>query len=341
MPSRLYTTDNLVSEVRSLLDEQNVDSVDTNLDILPALNRGQDYAFDILARKYPEPILTHAPFALTNNQNEYEIPHDVWEDRVLKLEMQVSAGAQLNSTTREIQRISYRDISNYESASKSNIPYYYAVVGRALRFVPTPTGTFSARVWYLRNPEKLVPQQGRITVVNGAGNYIIVDNPGSSLTTVVDQLGSYVNIVDGRNGLIKNTLQIQSISGGKITFRTVPTRSTVVDRDVSGTLVLPAQPPGPNFIPGPEPVAPDDYICAVDGICVPYYGHPTTNFIIQFAVQQLRSQKLGGGNAAEEDTILDKFEKQMERIWVGREKQMRIQKRSSNWGVPTRRWYYE
>jgi hypothetical protein len=58
-------------------------------------------------------------------------------------------------------------------------------------------------------------------------------------------------------------------------------------------------------------------------------------------VCQIRSQRLGNGNAQEEDSILDKFEKQVERVWVGQEKHMRVQKRSSNWGVPTRRWYYE
>lgn len=324
MSRLLYTVDNLVSEVRSLLDEQNVDAVDTDLDILPSLNRAQDMAFDIYARKYPEPILAHAPFPLSANVQEYDIPEDVFEDRLLKVEISVPSGG-LNATQRECTRISYRDISNYESASVTNIPYYYAVVGRKIRFVPSPTGTYSARIWYLRNPEKLVLPQGRITFLNTLSNYVIVDSVGSSLTTESDQLGSYVNVVDGQSGEIKGTLQIATLNENKVTFRTVPLRATVLNRTVLDAL--------------PDDLAQDDYLSPIDGICVPYYGRPTGNFMIQFAVAEI-TRKLGGESATQEE-VLKKFEQQVERTWVGRERQMRVQKRSQTWGVPTRRWYYE
>lgn len=320
----LYTVDNLVEEVRSLTDEQNLDSVDTEADILPALNRAQDVAFDIYARKYPEPILTNAPLALINGQQEYSIPEDVFEDRILKIEVFVPSGSA--GTYRDIQRISYRDISNYESASKTNIPYYYAIYGRKIRFVAQPTGTFNARIWYLRNPERLVLPQGRITFTNAANNYIIVDNVGSKLSTESDQLESYVNIVDGQTGVIKKTLQIASIQENKITFRSA-IRSQVVNRTVSNSFTA-------------DEIGPDDYVCGVDGICVPYYGRPTSNFLIAHAVKEIAAIKLGGELGAIQ-SVVDTFEKQVERTWVGREKQMRIQKRSQNWGVPTRRWYFQ
>lgn len=321
----LYTVQNLVDEIRSMLDETNVDSISTESDILPTLNRAQDYAFDILARKYPEPILSYSTLDLIGDQSEYDIPEQVFEDRILKIEVAVPSGSETGATQREVQRVSYRDISNYESASKTNIPYYYAIVGRKIRFVPRPTGTYDARLWYLRNPEKLVIPQGRVTLLNTVGNYVILDAAGSDLTTESDQLGSYVNWVDGQTGEIRATLQIQSISENKVTFRTVPTRSTVVNRDIVGAI--------------PSTANADDYLCAIDGICVPYYGRPTGNFLIQFSVSEL-TRKLGGA-AQEQEQVLDKFEKQVERTWVGREHQMRIQKRSQNWGVPTRRWYYE
>jgi hypothetical protein len=328
MSKVLYTVDNLVEEVRSLTDEQNLDSVDTTLDILPALNRAQDVAFDIYARKYPEPILTNEPLVLVNGQQEYTIPESVFEDRILKIEIFVPSGSA--GTYRDIQRISYRDISNYESASKTNIPYYYAIYGRKIRFVAQPTGTFNARIWYLRNPEKLVLPQGRVTFTNTENNYIIVDSVGPDLTTESDQLNSYVNVVDGQTGEIKTTLQIASIQENKITFRSVGVRGAgvqVLNRTIAGSFTS-AQ------------IAPDDYICAIDGICVPYYGRPTSNFLIAHAVKEIAAIKLGGEIGAIQ-TLVDTFEKQVERTWVGREKQMRIQKRSQNWGVPTRRWYFQ
>jgi hypothetical protein len=181
-------------------------------------------------------------------------------------------------------------------------------------------------MWYLRNPEKLVLPQGRITIVNSASNYVIVDSAGSSLTTESDQFGSYVNIVDGQTGEIKGTAQIQIITENKITFRTVPTRTTVLNRSVSAGL-------------SPISINQDDYLSPIEGTCVPYYGRPVGNFLIQFAVSEI-VRKLGG-SSDQEEKVLDKFEKQIERTWAGRETQLRIKKRSSVWGMPTKRWNFE
>lgn len=325
MSKVLYTVQNLVDEVRSLTDEQNVDSVDTTADILPALNRAQDAAFDIYARSYPEPILTYSTLTLVGGQQEYDIPEDVFEDRILKLEIAVPSGSA--ATYRDVQRISYRDISNYESASQTNVPYYYAIYGRKIRFVAQPTGTYNARMWYLRNPEKLVLPQGRVTVANTGSNYVIVDSIGEDLTTESDQLGSYVNVVDGQTGVVKKTLQIASIQENRVAFRASPLRSTVLGRTVSGSF-------------SSSDIELDDYLCAIDGICIPYYGRPTSNFLVAHAVQEIATVKLGG-EAGPIQALVDSFEKQVERTWVGREKQTRIQKRSQNWGVPTRRWYFQ
>lgn len=327
MPTLLYTVQNLVDEVRSQLDEVNVESIDTNADILPALNRAQDFAFDILARKYPEPILKYTSLDLVGGQSEYDIPEDVFEDRISKLEISVPSGQTPRSTYREVQRISYRDLTDYESASESNIPYYYAIYGRKIKLVPTPTGVYSCRMWYLRNPEKLVLPQGRITVVNGASNYVLVDSAGSSLVTEADQLGSYVNFVDGQSGEIRGSAQIQINSSNKLTFRTSPLRTTVLNREILGDLTDITE------------LLVDDYIAPIDGTCVPYFSKPTSNFIIQYAVAEL-TRKLGGA-ADMESKVLEKFEQQVERTWAGRETTLRVKKRSHVFGRPIKRWYFE
>lgn len=325
MSSLLYTVQNLVDEIRSQLDEENRDSVSTESDILPTLNRAQDFAFDIYARRYPEPILQYATLTLIGNQPEYDIPENVFEDRILRIEMEVPSGT--GSTFREMQRISYRDIAYYEAAAQTNIPYYYCIFGRKIRLVPRPSGLYSARMWYLRNPEKLVLPQGRVTIINTVSNYVIVDAAGSSLTTESDQLGSYVNIVDGQSGEIKGTLQIQSISSNnKLTFRTVPTRTSVLNRTITGDL-------------SSVVFSVDDYISPIDGTCVPYYSRPTSNFLVQYVVAEI-SRKLGGP-ADEQEKIIEKFEKQVERTWVGRETDLRVKKRSQAWGIPLRRrWFF-
>lgn len=322
MPGIFYTVDNLIEEIRSQCDEQNVDSVNTERDILPTMNRAQLYAFDILARRYPEPILQHTVLELEAAVSEYDIPDNIFEDRVLKLEIEIPSGSGSNFV--EVERISYRDLSKYESYTNTPTPRYYCIIGRKIRFVATPSGTYNARMWSLRNPEKLTRPQGRITIVNVAQNYVILDSAGSSLTTETDQLGSYVNLVDGQTGLIKASMQIQILSDNKVKFRTTPTRAEVLNREIVGDMT-------------DLEIKQDDYIAPIDGICVPYFGQPTTNFLVQFAVAEI-TRKLGG-QADTEEQILQKFEKQVERSWSGREVQLRIKKKSKKWGSPTRRWW--
>jgi hypothetical protein len=324
MPRLNYTVENLVEEVRQQLDELNRDSVSTEADILPTLNRASDFASDILTRKYPEPLLKYLTLDLEAGVSEYNIPEDVFEDRILKLETTVPVGVN-RANYIEIQRISYRDITNYESAAISSFPLYYCVIGRKIRIVPQPSGSYDARMWVIRNPEKLVMPQGRVTLINAIGNYMVVDQASGDLTTQSDQLASYVNVIDGQTGEIKGSLQIQSIVNNKITFRTVPARSSVFNRDIS--------------ILEDIQIQEDDYICAIDGICVPYFGRPTSNFLIQYAVAEI-TRKLGGA-AETEENVLKKFEQQIERTWAGRQQDLRIKKKSNVWGTNTRRyWWY-
>lgn len=310
MPRILYTVQNLVDETRSLLDEQDTDSVKTEQDILTALNRGQDYALDIYARRYPEPILTYSTLTLVGGVAEYDIPENVFEDRIVKIE--IATGG---SSFPEVERISFRDISEFEGPGTTAIPEAYCIIGRKIRFIRTPSGTYSCRLWYLRNPERLVLPQGRITKLNTASNYVILDEIGASLTTESDQLGSYVNWVDGQTGEIKSTLQIATVNENRIGFRNIATRSSVLNRTVSSSI--------------PSSGAEDDYLAAIEGTCVPYYGRPTSNFLIHFAVTEIAG-KLGEMGSTQED-VLKNFEKQVERTWVGRERQMRVQRRSSVW----------
>jgi hypothetical protein len=165
-----------------------------------------------------------------------------------------------------------------------------------------------------------------VTRVNSASNYAILDQAGDDLTTESDQLGSYVNWVDGQTGEIKATLQIASLNEDKVQFRSVPARSSVLNRTVTGSI--------------PTDASEDDYLCSIAGICVPYYGRPTSNFLVGYSVAELSELKLGGPEGAA-DKLVAKFEQQVERSWVGRERQMRVQKRSRNWGVPFRRWWFE
>lgn len=318
MPRRVFTVENIVSDVRSLTDEPSNDAVDTATGILPALNRGLDHAVDILSRRYPEPFLEYGTLVLNGTDTEYDIPEQCFEDRLLRVEIQLPGGV-----FQEVRQISFSDASIYESPAKAAIPQNYCIVGRKIRFMSGPSGTYNARIWYMRNPDELVLPQGRITAINTAGNYIIVDQAGEDLSTESDTLESYVNIVDGTTGLVKWSGQIQVMEENQITFRSSPIRSEVVGREILGAL--------------PVSISLDDYICNVRGTCVPQFGAPLSNFLIQFAVSDITRQL--GGDVPSEEEILKKFEKQVGSTWAGRPTTMRIKRRSVAWGNLFGRWW--
>jgi hypothetical protein len=204
-----------------------------------------------------------------------------------------------------MERISIRDATGMSTNTITGIPLYYALFGKNIRIFPIPSGVQSVRMWYLKDPDALVVEQGRITIANLASNYIIVDGVGSSLTTEVDELNSFVSIVDAQTGIVKTSMQIQSITGNKITFKSIPSRASVYNKTIA------------------------------QGTCVPFYGKPLTNFLIQYAVAEI--QKKFGGDAALELSVLAKFEQQVERTWAGREVTLKVQPRSSQWSRRSRR----
>jgi len=327
--SRLLRVDELVSQVRSQIDEENQDTIDTTEDILPALNRGQNFAIDILSRHYEDPLLRNATLPLVAGQSEYDMPEDMYSDRLEKVEI-YEGGDYVECT-----RISYRDATRYESTASSSSPRYYCVVGRKIRFITTPTGVNPARIWYIQAPEQLVLPQGRITTINTGSNYVVVDSVGDDLSTEVDALESYVNLVDGQTGRIKCSMQIRNIVGNRITFKSTPARTTVAGRTIETDLVdIPD-----IYLTSPETgtvtIEEDDYICSISGSSIMYFRDPVSNFIIQFATSAMKRKV---GDAAEmEESILAKFEKQVEHTWAGREQQLRIKKRSHIWNRSRRR----
>jgi hypothetical protein len=319
---RRYIVDELVSQVRQLLDENNVESIDDDLDILPALNRAQDVAANILARHYESPLIATKEVQLIAGEQEYDLPEDALEERLEKVEVKI------NGQFYEVPRINYRDVTEFDYPTTQSVPYYHAVIGDTFRVYPTPSGSYSLRIWYSKDPEPMVKQQGRIVGVNVASNYVTLNTISSTseLTTDVTELDAYVNLVDGQSGTIKATLQVSEIDPdcNRVTFKTTPDRLSVLNRTVVGAI--------------PTDVAEDDYICLVHGSCVPFMKKPNTNFIIQHAVSDIKINKLGEPG----DILLrltEKLEQQVERSWVSRETILRVKKVNRAWNSTKRRYF--
>lgn len=326
---QIITVDDLVNDVRSLLDEHNTLSVSDDSDILPALNRGQRYAADILAKQYEPPMLRHLSVTPVADQPEYPMPTDCLEERLEKVEVNI------NGLFYPVTRISYRDLSQYETQSSTSTPYYYAIVGRNFRVIPKPSGAYLFRIWYLQEPMKLVKSQGRIQTVDTANMAVILDAVGSDLTTQIDNLNSFVNVIDAETGMRKATLQIKSISGNQVKFKTVPSRSTVQTITVDTSMTTLSVNTDSNNQGTDVEIEEDDYLCAVNGTCVPFFKNPLSNFLTQYAVAEIR-RKLGGDSGTEQ-AVLQGLERQVERSWVGREQSLRVHRASSKWNGQGRR----
>ena len=319
MTTRRLVTSDLVAQVRSLLDEDSTFAVQDERDIIPALNRAQDTAASILARMYESPMVTYVEIPANQGVREYDLPEDALEERLERIE------AYLNGYYYPIKRINYRDISVYETAQNVNVPFYYAVIGQKFRLVPPPTGTYSLRVWYLKDPAPLVLEHGRITLL-GASYVNLEGPPPDTLTSNSDELGSYVNLVDKDSGRVKATFQVSSVNGQRVSLRTSPTRTVVQGRTVSPASTLATC--------GAEA---DDYLCPVQGTCVPLLKKPVSNYVVEYAVAEL-TRKLGGDSAMEQE-VLKKLEKHVERSWAGRETHIRVQAATSYWFNRRRRWF--
>lgn len=313
--ARSLTTRKLIEAIRSLIDEDNEAEIDDVLDLLPSLNRGLDDATDILVRKYPDALIKPLDVELSEGEGGlFPIPEDAYQERLEKVETNV------NGYYSEIKRIDYRDITLYDTPQSTASPYYYAVIGPEYKLVPSPSGISKLRIWYIPEPGPLVFEYGRITFINATNGtpYVRltdIDDP-AAISTDIKSLESFVNVVDGRSGRIKATLQVANIINSQVLFSTNPDRTLVQGRKVASAL--------------PADIALDDYICPVDGTCIPPMRSPLTNFLIAYVTAEIKALKLDGSPSVVME-VLSKFEERIERTWVRREHSLRIGKSSRIW----------
>ena len=126
------------------------------------------------------------------------------------------------------------------------------------------------------------------------------------------------NIVDANTGEVKVTLQVSAIDEdtGQITFKSAGlTRSTVLTKTVETEI--------------PDTVAADDYVCLVTGTAVPELPAAYVDYLIQYAVVEIRRRL--GENTQEEFAQLKELELEIQKMWVGREASNRVRKASHQW----------
>lgn len=320
---RLITVDDLIAHVRSRIDLTSNEGIGDTDDILPALNRGQKFAADILAKHYPEPLLKRESVSFVNGQDLYDIPKTAFEDRLLLVEVKRSG------RWRELKRISYRENSDYDwdDDDLTSYPEHYSIEGRKYRILPGLNGISELRIWYMEQPEEYVVQQGRITAIDTANNRVTLDAIGTGLSTDSESLAAYVNVIDHLTGEIKATLQLTTTDSTTklVTFKSTPTRTTVLGRSVSSNIASLTDDDGQTVS-----ISVDDYLCTVFGTCVPQFKDPMSNFVIEYATAEMKDKLQREGQELSRQ-VLKGFEQQVRRTWAARETSIRIQRRNPTW----------
>lgn len=318
------TVHDLIAQVRSQVDEVNNSSLDTIDDILPALNRGQNKAAEILARHYAEPLIRPITVATVSGTAAYAIPEDAMGDRVTHVEMLVSG------LPTEIKMVTYTQLGAYKSSGTVSIPSVCTVYDRSVVFAPSPSGAYSAQIWYVKQPQPLNSVWGRITNIPTSTS-LIVDSIGSedddtTPSTDMATLDCFFNVVDAQTGAVKGTYQALTIEGNEISIKsTSPSLATLWGSTVELSLTA------PSTLLVPEV---NDYICPAGGSCVPMLKHPFADFIVQFAVAAAK-RKLGD-NSGLEDALAKEFENDVKTTWAGRAQAQRVINRSPYLNFPRR-----
>ena len=308
----MFTVDELITQVRDQIQETNISTVGDDT-ILSVLNRGNSYAWNIYAKHYPEPLVVREAVTLNSDGATFNIPDDAFEQRLQKVELEQG------SIAYELERMNYRRTTAYRNSVVGSRPAFYTIRGRIVELLPSPavSGGFTFQCYYVRRPDQLRKQQGRISAFTPAGASdanIVVDAVGSDLSTS-DPYLKYVNFVNGLTGEVRGSAEIKSISGSQITFKQTPTRATVLGRTISGDI--------------PADLEVDDYITDINGSCVIFLQQPTTNFLIQYAVSEIRRSL--GYDTGVEKTALKDFEKQVKSTWAGREASLRVKHTNRVW----------
>ena len=317
--SRLYTVATMIEEVRSMLDESSTDNIDDN-DIILSINRANSQGIMTLADYYPDPLLDYVE--QTVSTKEFTIPENILEDKLVYLDF-VN-----NNRSFRCDQVSIKNLHKYERSGAVDIPRVYTRYGRTIRFPVTPNGHYDVRMWYMNDVDKLVAPAGRITRVEST--FLTLTDVDVTFSPTANGLSSYHNIIDGQTGLIKASFQSKLWDGVRLNVRSTPAASSRINRTIGAST---------------STANVDDYICELVGSCVPVLFNPLHVFIIQYALAELKRNKLGAPYDVDAKLVKD-FEIHIKNTYLNTPQKNRISKDSASWGRSsnrrgvTRGYYY-
>lgn len=309
----MATVDDLVDQVRQQTEELNTTEIEDS-DILQTLDRAQRNAMNIISRRFPEMFYEDEDITTVSGQYDYDIPNKATGRGIVHVE--VYSG----DVAYPVTRIDSRKASFYKSSATTSRPMYFALKKNTLQLFPAPSGGLTVKVFYQRRSENMVMKQGQITDIDLVNNIVTVDTLGSDLSVTTTGFASYVNFIDRTTGAVLGTCQLSEISTTlkELTFKTSGlTRSTVLDKTIAVVV--------------PTTVAVDDYVCIVTGTCVPELDDTYTDFLLQYAVVEIKRRF--GEPLEEELESLRRMQNEIEKMWANRNQAGRVRKSNGIWGT--------
>lgn len=304
----MLTTDEMIEAVRQQIDEDS-DSDIKDTHILSSLNRALFQGMDTLIGAYPDPVITYREVAVEED-GTVAVPVDSFQGKVVHIDVMIS------DIPNRVMPGTFEDLSKFEFATVTDLPEVWAVLKDRIHFRPTTAAGTTVRVWFADQVQKLVKPQGRISRLGS--DYVVVDSYGEGLTTDIDKLNSFFNVIDFNTGKVKWTGQVKTIVANKITHKTSVSRTEVLNETV-----------GTAFASASPDIRQDDYICEASGTCIPYMPQPLENYVIQAAVVELKNRL--GLDSIPDRAILSGYMKTLKDQWKGRPCRTRIHLLTPTW----------
>jgi len=284
------TVSELIQRVRDITDESNTSDINDPL-VMRMLNRAQQEMVRTLTRHYKNHFMREEVFTSS------DLVADVnGQSRIVKVADQ-SFGFAVNAVDGKIgtswfpiNQVPFSYTLGYDNTTTGGLPLSYAMQGQKIFLYPAPSSGVEIRVRYQFRAPQLVAPQGRITA--STSSTLTLDALGSGLSTSVDTLGAFINIVDHLTGEIKATMQVTGGIGS--TDKTIDVQTDAdtlagVRTEVFGYTTTATMPTN---------ISKDDYVCSASGTCVPLLAHDLTNYLVDIASFYIK-RKLGTVESAD------------------------------------------
>lgn len=311
----MLSAEDLLLQVREQADEFNEVDISDEA-ILRALSRAQQKLVAMSTAKSSCIFITQCVLSPSDfTDGVATIPPIFPAYKILAVEAVYEGRSAVKLQPRAVTALTPYKVGNTVAGSAS----VYALSGNKITVAPGLNSVKNIVLFVQTRPLPLVKSLGRVVDVSDiANNTFSILEWNTSLTTEIDGLNCFLNVVNALTGEIKGTVQIESLdsANNEITISSNPLRQSVFGLTISTSLE-------------DIEIGLDDEICLARGTCIPYLMEDFSNYLIAFTVLELKRRL--GENVESEFANLKDMEEEVKRSWAGTPGTMRVRHTNKNW----------